>query len=697
MAPTHSVKCIGSVQFIGATTVLLVVWLLSQCGLVAGNDHWAYQSPGRSELPRLDKRKQVVNAVDHFILDRLAKLDMSSSPLAKPEKQARRVFLDLIGRPPHPGEVDDFLANPSRREYERMVDRLMANPQYGEKWARRWLDLARYADSNGFQADQLRDSWAYRDWVIDAFNSGMPFDQFAIEQLAGDLLPGATMSQKIATGFHRTPACNVEAGVHPESNRVNQVIDRVNTTGTVFLGTTFECAQCHDHKYDPFSMTDYYRLFAFFNNTPLEVKQQGNGVTWNFYGPTINLPMAPGREARRDELQEKINELKAAKGAGEALKREISKLSKEKEAIKPASTLVMKEMSEPRDTKIMLRGNYLTLGDSVTVGTPTVMHSYDKKLPPNRLGFAKWLVAPANPLMSRVTVNRWWAAFMGRGIVATLEDFGAQGEAPTHRGLLDWLAVEFVESGWSMKHIHKLIVSSRTYRQSSRVTGKHLEQDPANRYFARASRVRMSAEMVRDSALVASGLLSHRMHGPPIYPPQPSGIWRHVGRNAPQFIPAKDENRFRRGVYVVWRRGAPYASFVNFDAPDRGACVVARPRTNTPLQALTLLNDEAYVEMAMAFAGRILGETGLANDEERINFAFRLVLTREADPVEVNYLTQLLIKRGEELAAEPNAARQLVSSVKGWTMPAGIVAGDLAKWFTVANVLLNLDEAITKG
>ena len=697
MASSHSINGVGSVRFIGSATLLLAGGFLCHWGVVAGNDHWAYQRPGRPELPRLAKPEQAANAVDHFILDRLAKLGMAPSPLAKPGQQARRVFLDLVGRPPQPGEVDDFLANPNRREYGRMVDCLLASPLYGEKWARRWLDLARYADSNGFQADQLRDSWAYRDWVIDAFNSGMPFNQFAIEQLAGDLLPGATISQKIATGFHRTPTCNVEAGVHPESNRVNQVIDRVNTTGTVFLGMTLECAQCHDHKYDPFSMRDYYRMFAFFNNTPLEVKQQGNGVTWNFYGPTINLPMPPEQEARRAELQEKINELKAAKGSGEALKREISKLSKEKEAIKPASTLVMKEISEPRDTKIMLRGNYLTLGDSVAVGTPTVMHAYDKKLPPNRLGFAKWLVAPANPLMSRVTVNRWWAAFMGRGIVATQEDFGAQGEAPTHQGLLDWLAVEFVESGWSMKHIHRLIVTSRIYRQSSRVSGEHLEQDPANRYFARSPRVRMSAEMVRDSALAASGLLAHRMHGPPIYPPQPNGIWRHVGRNAPKFVAAKDENRFRRGVYVVWRRGAPYASFVNFDAPDRGACVVARPRTNTPLQALTLLNDEAYVEMAMAFAGRILAEPGLANDEQRIDFAFRVALTRPPSPVEVAYLNQLLAKREAALAAEPKAARQLVSGVKNWRMPAGVEVGDLAKWFTVANVLLNLDEAITKG
>ena len=294
MASSYFVNLVGSVRFIGSATLLLVGGFLCHWDVVVGNDHWAYQRPGRPELPRLAEPEQAANAVDHFILDRLAKFRMTLSPLAKPGQQARRVFLDLVGRPPQPGEVDDFLANPTRLEYGRMVDRLLANPQYGEKWARRWLDLARYADSNGFQADQLRDSWAYRDWVIDAFNSGMPFNQFAIEQLAGDLLPDATISQKIATGFHRTPTCNVEAGVHPESNRVNQVIDRVNTTGTVFLGMTLECAQCHDHKYDPFSMMDYYRMFAFFNNTPLEVKQQGNGGDLEFLRPNDKPANATG-------------------------------------------------------------------------------------------------------------------------------------------------------------------------------------------------------------------------------------------------------------------------------------------------------------------------------------------------------------------------------------------------------------------
>ena len=893
--------------------------------------HWAYERPQRPKLPRLAKLENQGNPMDSFIQFRLAKAGLEFSRLAKPERQLRRVYLDLIGRPPQPGEGQAFLANPTSREFERLVDRLLASPQYGEKWARRWLDLARYADSNGFQADQLRDSWAYRDWVIEAFNSGMPFDQFAIEQLAGDLLPGASLSQKIATGFHRTPTCNVEAGVHPESNRVNQVIDRVNTTGTVFLGTTLECAQCHDHKYDPISMKEYYQLFAFFNNTPLEVKNT-SGVTWDFYGPKMDLPLTGSKAAKKAALTDEIDVRDAEKksiqrsleveqkewesavietlnqspkweafdvdyfeatgGASHAIQEDksvlvhgknpdkstytvrvkvgaeqtitavrletllddsmkkkgpgrnfdipenpnfvlnqfelkldggkvvfnratatfsqpkyevtgaidgdgktgwavnpqfgkpheavfllkselvvkegstlefrlvqnhgggrtigrlrlsaidgdpsgiglpgdvqdillakkrsakqakrlagyyesqhprlkeieqrLAKLKSERDTIRPNSTLVMNEMTDARETRVMLRGDYLNTGEAVASGTPAVLHSFDNRLPSNRLGLAKWMVDPANPLMSRVVVNRWWAAFMGQGIVSTQEDFGTQGEAPSHPGLLDWLAVELVESGWSMKHIHKLIVMSHAYRQSSVVSSEHLQKDPVNKLYARAPRVRMSAEMIRDSALATSGLLEGKMFGPPIYPPQPDGIWRHVGRNAPKFVPATNENRFRRGVYVVWRRGAPYASFVNFDAPDRGACVVDRPRTNTPLQALTLLNDQAYVEMALAFASRIVNEPGLATDKQRIRFAFRVALSREAKPVEVGYLKTLLAKRANELAGDPKAAAALVSEARGMKFSEAETKR-LAKWFTVANILLNLDEAIVKG
>ncbi len=900
-------------------------WGASSDSLVS---HWAYVTPEHPNFSRIDNP----NPIDHFISERLRKDGMRLSRLAKPEKQLRRVYLDLIGRPPQPGESQSFLSNPSDLEYNSTVDRLLASPQYGEKWARRWLDLARYADSNGFQADQLRDSWAYRDWVIESLNSGMPLDRFTIEQLAGDLLPQSTISQKIATGFHRTPTCNVEAGVHPESNRINQVIDRVNTTGTVFLGTTFECAQCHDHKYDPISMKEYYQLFAFFNNTPLEVKNT-SGVTWDFYGPKMDLPLSqlklkkknllkeelkafelekknikrslsieqkvwedeilhtlkdapkwnvfhigsfsstgdssyivnqdqsvlvygenpdsstykiiikdpklvrvtsirlealldasmkkngPGRnfevsdnpnfvlnefslkvngrkalfsDAKASFSQEKFDVLGAidndAKsgwainpqfgkshqavftlkqdllletgsrlefklvqnhGGGRTIGRfrlsgiqgdhskvnlpteiqsilllsdnrndtqikrlanyyasihprlkeieiRLADLKKKIDDIKPETTLIMSEMNKSRETKVMMRGDYLTPGDKVTPGTPAVLHAFDKTFPKNRLGLAQWLVDPDNPLTSRVFVNRWWSAFMGRGIVRTQEDFGTQGEVPTHPELLDWLAIELVQKGWSMKHIHKLIVTSHAYRQSSVTTKEHLKKDPANRLYARAPRVRMSAEMIRDSALATSGLLEPKMFGPPVYPPQPEGIWRHVGRNAPKFLPSENENRFRRAVYVVWRRGAPYASFVNFDAPDRGACVVDRARTNTPLQALTLLNDQAFVEMSLAFAARILQEPKLVNDEQRIQFAFRVALARNAKQVEVDYLKVLLRKRENQLIKSPKTIDALLSEAKWVPFKTNNQEG-IAKWFTVANILLNLDEAITKG
>ena len=908
----------------------LTISLLSYCWILrseSSDTHWSYIPPKRSKISALNSG----NPIDYFIVKRLGEVDLSLSSLAKPEKQLRRVYLDLIGRPPQPGEGQSFLLNPTDLEYDSLIDHLLANPQYGEKWARRWLDLARYADSNGFQADQLRDSWAYRDWVIEAFNSGMPFDQFSVEQLAGDLLQDSTISQKIATGFHRTPTCNVEAGVHPESNRVNQVIDRVNTTGTVFLGTTLECAQCHDHKYDPISMKEYYQLFAFFNNTPLEVRNT-SGVTWDFFGPTMNLPLSSSRlanlaslkkqlescelekknikrslnveqkdwendiidslnnapnwevfkidsfiasggsdhtinsdhsilvhgvnpdkstyslviketelsrltsvrlEALLDDSMEKkgpgrnfdikenpnfvlndfslkVNGKKLAFSKAEAsfsqkkfdvsgaidndaksgwainpqfgkphqavftlkknlilkkdsnlefelihhhgggrsigrlrvsgidgdysdhnlpskiksillsdnrsakqikvladyyisihprlkeLDERLAELKKQIKAINPDTTLVMSEMESPRVTKVMMRGDYLSLGDQVSPGTPAVLHDFKSSLPLNRLGLAQWIVDSRNPLTSRVVVNRWWAAFMGKGLVPTQEDFGSQGEAPTHRELLDWLAVELVENDWSMKYIHKLIVTSRVYRQSSEVSKNHLKKDPANKLYARAPRVRMSAEMIRDAALATSGLLEGKMFGPPVYPPQPEGIWRHVGRNAPKFVPSVNENRFRRAVYVVWRRGAPYASFVNFDAPDRGACVVDRPRTNTPLQALTLLNDQAYVEMGLAFASRILKEPGLVNDEQKIQFAFRIALSRSAKPSEVDYLSALLKKREQELINQPNAAIALLSEAKEVPLSINDTQG-IAKWFTIANILLNLDEAITKG
>ena len=902
--------------------------------------HWAYVFPKRSALPTVKANERVANAIDNFTLRRLEEHGLTFSAPADKARWLRRASLDLLGLPPTVEQLDAFLGDDSENAREKVVDALQQSPRYGEHWARQWLDLARYADSNGFQADQLRDSWAFRDWVIDAMNDHMPFDQFTIEQIAGDLLPKATFSQKVATGFHRTPTCNVEAGVHPEANRVNQVVDRVNATGTTWLGTTMECAQCHSHKYDPVSQEEYYQLFAFFNNTPLEVKGSG-GVSFDFWGPTMDLPSGmaqkPQKQAAEAAFKAKEKALEASKHAAEAkfkdwlaaerkksgkedptplwtvlgptqwqssgkepftllddgsllaggksgeksvyeieteapkgilasirletllhdslpskgpgrnrtnanpnfvlnevtvsllepgkkpmplklsrakvdfsqgnfsanglidgkrdlssawaispefgkahwatmdlakpvepalgsklifklehlygggrnvgrprfsaspeparqpaLPKEIADLlrkpkptdretkkllghylksddelnevekalaaaKKKVDAIKPATTLVMVEMDKSRETRVMSRGNYLDPKQKVAPGTPAALHPWKKEWPANRLGFAQWLVDPANPLVARVTVNRWWGQFFGSGIVSTEEDFGSQCEPPTHPDLLDWLAVEFMENGWSMKKLHKTIVLSATYGQSSRVTPKLLEKDPNNLWFARGPRFRLTAEMIRDNALRISGLLSDKMGGSPIYPPQPDGLWRQTGRNEPKYVAATNQDRFRRGIYVIWRRAAPYPSFVNFDGPDRSACHPKRSRTNTPLQALTLLNDEAYVEMALGLAVRVLEDKPKTDLDERLRYAFRRTLAREPDARELAVLRELHAGELARLSEDKAAAKKLLDGIKVIKFSAKLDPNQLTAWFFVANALLNLDETVTKG
>lgn len=710
--------------------------------IVAQDRHWAYVRPERPAIPEVREAAWPKNAIDDFVLARLERKGFHHAPEASRERLLRRVYLDLIGLPPSVDEIDAFLADARPDAYERVVDTLLASPRYGEHWARHWLDLARYADSNGFQADQLRESWAYRDWVIDAFNADMPFDRFTIEQLAGDLLPNPTLAQRIATGFHRTVTCNVEAGVHPEENRVNQVLDRVNTTGTVWLGTTIGCAQCHDHKYDPFSQTDYYRLFAFFNNTPIEVENPlGNkGVRFDFYGPKLELPLTDEQRRDRAELERRRAKLDAAyrdqlacvaarpdlpprirrvlgskkrnkkqvrqvdaylskhEPTASKLAREIAKLDKRIRRLDPHTTLVMVEMDEPRTTHVLERGNYLRPREAVEAGTPAALSPWNDSWPKNRLGLARWIVDPANPLTARVTVNRWWSQFFGHGIVRTEEDFGTQCEPPTHPKLLDWLAVELVESGWSMKRLHKRIVMSATYRQSSRITAaEQAEMDPDNLWYARGPRFRMSAEMIRDCGLAISGLLSTKMGGPPVYPPQPAGLWRQTGRNEPKYVASTGEDRFRRGIYVIWRRAAPYPSFVNFDGPDRSACHPKRSRTNTPMQALTLLNDEAWVEMALGLAQRVLVERPKAAVDERIVYAFRLCTGRRPSDKEIGILRRVVQRESRRLTPDRRAAKAIVEGTAGFRPRAGVDRGELATWFFAANVLLNLDETITKG
>lgn len=617
--------------------------------------HWAYVKPTRPGVPAVEYAAWPRNTMDLFVLARLEKERLAPSPEASPEQLLRRVYLDLIGLPPTPEDVETFLRVRDTRPqaaYEEVVERLLASPAYGERWARPWLDLARYADSHGFQRDDLRDLWPYRDWVVRALNADVPFDQFTIDQIAGDLLPDPTLDQLIATGFHRCVTTNVEAGSDQEEVRVNQVFDRVNTTATVWLGATLECAQCHDHKYDPFTQKEYYRLFAFFNNTQQETAfvNPKAMASLKFTGPYMPLPGG-------------VPEWKPA-----------NPKAKEPKKPQPPQTLVMKELPQPRDTAVFRRGVFLDRGEPVRAGVPATLHPLADDAG-NRLALARWLVSPDNPVAARVTVNRWWAEFFGRGLVATPEDFGVKGEPPTHPELLDWLAVEFMERDWSMKHIHRLIVTSATYRQSSRVTPELLARDDQNKLLARGPRFRLDAERIRDNALAAAGLLSLKQGGPPVRPYQPPGLWENkVGGDRVTYETSPGADAYRRGLYVVWKRGSPYPSFVNFDATARTACVVQRSRSNTPLQALTLLNDPVYVEAAQALARRVVAERPAANVEERIEHAFCLCLARRPKPSETAVLKRLFEQQRKRHAADEHAA-----------------------WYAVAAALLNLDEMITKG
>lgn len=716
-------------------------------------NHWAYLPPVRPALPEVGDQEWCRNPIDRFIRARLDEAGIEPSPEADRATLIRRLSLDLTGLPPTPEEVDAFLQDERSDAYGRLVDRLLASPRYGERWATPWLDLARFADSNGFQRDGFRDVWPYRDWVVRALNADMPFDQFTVEQLAGDLLPDASIDQRIATGFNRGNPVNVEAGVDQEENRVNGVVDRVNAMSTVWLGSTIACAQCHNHKYDPITQREYYQLFAYFNNTPIETifRTEGNTSELDFTGPAMEIPSSAEVVARREELAnrrgplaehldeltnqvwngrfeweeqlrldpERLARLPApirqvlaiadedrSKAQLQTLKnhlvadhpelatarQRLAELDEQLEALAPARSLVMIELDEPRPTFLMKRGNFLDPGPQVQPGVPEVFHPLPVEAPRNRLGLAQWLVDPANPLIGRVAVNRAWLAFFGRGLVTTPEDFGTQGARPSHPDLLDWLAIEFVESGWSTKHLHRLIVTSRTYRQTSAVSSELLERDPDNAHYARGARFRLDAETIRDNALFAAGLLSETMGGPPVFPPQPENIWRVTGLVDNTYRTSTGPDRHRRGLYTIWRRSAPYPSFVAFDSSDRSQCLVQRSRTNTPLQALTLLNDPAYVEIARALARRILTEDPEVDFDDRLIHAFRLCLVRPPTSSEIESLTNVWNRLHDRYADDPRAA----SALLGDSADPTIDPVAWAAWLGVANVLLNLDETITR-
>jgi uncharacterized protein DUF1549/uncharacterized protein DUF1553/cytochrome c len=685
--------------------------------------HWAFQPVIRPALPSVRNSAWPAQPIDTFILARLEQEGLAPSRDAERATLLRRAALDLIGLPPSPADVDAFVADERPDAYERVIDRLFASPHYGERWGRHWLDLARYADSNGYTRDFGRQIWKYREWVIDAINRNQPFDQFTIEQIAGDMLPDPTEEQLVATGFHRNTLVNEEGGTDQEQFRVEAVVDRVNTTGAVWLGLTVGCARCHSHKYDPISQVEYYQLFALLNNCD---------------EPTIEVPTRWQREhgelARREQIQSRIKQLEdeaERQRAGlESEQREWEATvtpqerarlpgpvqvafdmkfdqrdQKNKKMIEdyfrqteiarqifPAlrqvyelretepkipTTMILRERAQPRETFVHRRGDFLDRGPEVSGGVPAVLpRLYASEKNASRLDFARWLVAADNPLTPRVVMNRDWQNFFGRGLAETEDDFGVQGTPPSHPELLDWLAVEFVaptsgHPGWNVKRMHRLIVTSSTYRQSSALRSELASRDPQNKLLGRQSRLRLDAEIVRDVALTASGLLTATIGGQSVFPPQPEGVFDFTQDPKP-WIAASGGERYRRGMYTHFWRSSPYPMLLTFDAPGGNVTCTRRLRSNTPLQSLTLANDQAFYECAKALAARVLAEEP-SHDFRRSELAFRLCVSRPPGAAECQMLSHLVRDELQAAASERELA-----------------------WTRICRVLLNLDETITR-
>ena len=891
------------------------LWI-QQGGSTAGAEkfsHWSYQKPTTPAIPDVTQKGWVRNPIDAFVLSKLESTGFHPSPEASKETLIRRVYLDLIGLPPTVKEIDAFLADKSPNAYEKVVDRLLSSKHYGERQARPWLDLARYADSDGYEKDLNRVAWKYRDWVIDAFNKNLPYDQFTIQQLAGDLLPNPTSDQLVATGFHRNTMFNREGGVDQAEAHYNVILDRVNTTATVWLGSTFMCTRCHDHKYDPFTQKDYYKLAAYYSNAVIlprgsanvgeekwfesdirlpsgeqtaekirlqqlkatalakrEVlrKSQSDGyqawVTagsqaqkWETFHPTEigstghatfefkpdgsllvsgkssakdtytltsfltpknatglrlealpdpSLPMnGPGRASNfvltgisvtvdgkevpldqvfTDMTQEgynasrilvhdtnsgwaiypgngkahtlvvtfkapvaltsgdkitvklehqsswenhnlghfrlaftddasptraaapaRIQSLLAASNRNAQSERELQeyfentspgfkavndqikdidqRMSQLEAAIPTALIMRDKPTTKPLTAFVHSRGEFLSPTEQVTAGTPALFGQTDPILPSNRLGLAKWIASKDNPLTARVEVNRIWEQYFGRGIVETCEDFGTQGAKPINQPLLDWLASEFMAKNWDMKAIHRMIVLSSTYRQSSNATPDMMKRDPLNTYLARGPRFRLEAEMIRDAALTEAGLLSPVIGGPSVFPSQPSGTW-DTPYNGEQWMTSKGGEGYRRGLYTFWKRSSPYPSFMAFDATSREECTVRRIRTNTPLQALAMLNDDAVFTAAKSL-GHHMVVAGGKSEQDRLVYGFRTTTGRHPNLTELKRLSSLLTKLKSRYATDPASAKKVASNPFE------------APYVLTANVLLNLDEALTKG
>jgi mono/diheme cytochrome c family protein len=730
----------------------------SSSATVRQSTHWSFRKVTRPDPPAVADRAWPRNPIDAFILARLEKEGVAPSPEASKSTLLRRVSLDLTGLPPTPQQVEEFLRDNRPDAYERLVDRLLDSPHYGEKWARYWLDLARYADSDGYEKDRSRPwAWRYRQWVIEAFNRDMPFDEFTTEQLAGDQMPKRTIDTLIATGFNRNTLTNREGGTDPEQFRDDQVLDRAATLGTVWLGLTVGCAQCHDHKFDPISQKEFYQLSAFFNtqeeaNVPAPLpgeigpylatrpdydKQRqallnqysipaaeadwetklryafqhpGEHDDWNFAYGELTHTVDNGKKvlfldpAQRTEVQRVAMTDTFLGSCGNLfpkdycaglkipeLRTKLNELNAKTPQIGYAPVLI--ENDTPPKTYIHLKGDWREHGAEVQPGTLAILPplpTTPDSAPPSRLALARWLVAPENPLTARVAVNRFWQELFGRGIVHTSEDFGTQGDPPTHPELLDWLATEFQSRGWSMKQMVRLIVTSSTYRQSSNARPELTARDPENTLVARQARLRLPAELIRDEALDSAGLLDPRVGGPSVKPPQPKGVAELSYQSSVKWVESAGADRYRRGLYIHFQRSTPYPQLTNFDAPNAGLSCTRRERTDTPLQALNLMNDPVFFEAAQGLAFRVMREsTGAFRD--RLNYAYQVTLARSPSAREAERLGKYFDDSLRGLEQQPDTVAALFPN-----RIEGVPQLQAAAWVQLSRVLLNLDEFITR-
>jgi hypothetical protein len=661
--------------------------------------HWSFVLPVRPNPVAVEDDNFSRSDIDRFVLQLLHSKGLTPAPQADPYTLIRRVYLALTGLPPTPEVADAFAANASAETFEAIVDELLQSPKFGEHWATMWLDLARYADTKGYEKDQPRNIWRYRDWVIEALNNDMHFDQFTAEQIAGDLFEGATTEQILATAFHRNTMTNDEGGTDNEEFRIAAVKDRADTTIQVWMGLTMGCAKCHSHKYDPISQHEYYRFMAFFNQTEDADRSDDK--------PRIATPTAEQKHQQL-KLTSKLEELRTAqkKQTEENADRkppepssvpakQIADTERKLEELKKSitETPIMRELpaDKRRETVVHVRGNFLDHGDKVDAAFPAAFGAFTDNGGASRLDVATWLVSQDNPLTARVTVNRVWSQFFGKGIVETEEDFGTQGMPPSHPELLDWLAVEFRDTHqWSLKQLCKSIVMSATYQQSAAVTDASRKLDPQNRWLSRGPRFRLSAESIRDQALAVSGLLSEKIGGPSVMPPQPDGLWRTTYSKLKWQTPT-GEDRYRRGLYTFLRRTSPYPSMITFDSTSREVCQIRRIRTNTPLQALVTLNDPVYVEAAGALAKQVLAFETSAG----LQAMFRQALIRPASDNEVSKLSRLFDESQAEFQADSSAAIDLLQAA-GLNVSPEEQSITLATLTVVAGVILNLDETLMR-